>query len=216
MSDSKLLKVECDDITDLLPTPDEVATLNCMVTDPKALIDEEEVKERIIEAKELDVNKEEIEIEKTGLGLQGIPDESLPEMEIAREEDYHRVRESSQLEILLEYIIPRECKENNDGVHLTAFFMTKLAQSQIFGEGNKRTAYLVGTLFLRHLQNYHSFEEAIIPDLNKELTKLLSDIAISEEVDLENKEIGEDRDVTRGLEDLERYLREGMSQFLRD
>lgn len=194
----KLLPVECESIEDIMPSSGTVKALNQIVTDPKGLVEED---------MEQDFDGR-IEI-----GIEGIPSEALPELEISREEDYFEVREEGQLEILLEEIMPRECEKLNDGVWLTAVLMGRLAKNQVFGEGNKRTSYLTGVLFLKNLQSVHGFEAVLIPDLDKYFTRLLSDVAIQNNP-RGTEDLHKERNLDRDIEHLYNYLYRGLKKHV--
>lgn len=204
MSQEKLLEVDCENLENLLPDFATVNALNQAVTDPVELIDEN-IEGRSLE--KVDVGDE------FDVGIEGVPSKALLELEVSREEDYFRLREEGQLQILIDEIMPRECRQNNGGVWLTAVFVSNVAQNQIFGEGNKRTSYLSGVLFLRNLQAANGFEEALIPDLNNELTQLLSDVAI-QNPGTDNRKQENGRDTGRGTGDLYNYLRKGLESYV--
>lgn len=101
-----------------------------------------------------------------------------PNMEFSKEHDWFYVRNEATLESLLEFILPHECSENNDLLHLTAVIMTTMAESQIFADGNKRTAYLVGADFLSAVQlDKGMTEKIVVPQLDDELTQILQEVA---------------------------------------
>ena len=200
MSDD-VLEVDCEDRARLLPDPDTVNNLNKAVTDPVRLVDD--VTEH--DLGDVDVGDD------FDIGVQSSPSSAVPELEVSREEDYYQLREEGKLEILLEEIMPRECRENSDGLWLTAVLMGRIAKNQIFGEGNKRTSYLAGALFLRNIQAANGFRNPLIPDLNKNLTRLLSDIAIQNP---SGKNSGRKRDLERDTEDLHAYLRNGFQNYI--
>lgn len=116
--------------------------------------------------------------------------------EVDREEDYHHVREKGQLETLVETMLPYESREDNELVGLTAFIMTELARSQVFSEGNKRTSYVTGALFLIKCQLL-ARNEAIYPKLDTELTNVLSEVAREQ----------------MSREEFEKYLRERLEKL---
>lgn len=118
-----------------------------------------------------------------------------PEFEVDREEDYHEVGSPGIIETLVEQILPRECREESNVLWLTTVIMSEIAQNQAFYEGNKRTAYMIGTLFLIKCQLLEN-DEAIYPMLDKELTDKLSGLAIDN--------TGEDGSISR--EEFYNYL----------
>jgi len=98
------------------------------------------------------------------------------ELEVGREEDYHSVNNAGIVETLVHTILPHQCQRNNDALWLASVIMQHLASSQAFFEGNKRTAYLTGTLFLIKAQ-LHEGSKAFYPLLDTELTNVLSQVA---------------------------------------
>lgn len=191
----ELLPVDCNELEEYLPSKETVKALNQAVTDPVKLLDG-------VSREDLDEVGEEFEV-----GFERIPDGATPELEISSEEDYYQLREEGQLEILLQEIMPRECRADSDGVRLTAVLMSRIAKNQIFGEGNKRTSYLAGVLFLRNIEEANGYRQILIPDLNPDLTELLSDVAI--------ENTGQDNGKSSSTtEDLDSYLRKGLKKYL--
>jgi hypothetical protein len=70
------------------------------------------------------------------------------ELVFSREEDYHQIINEGILGNLFENILYMECREISDIIRLTAFIVKTLAESQVFADGNKRTAYISGSAFL--------------------------------------------------------------------
>lgn len=101
------------------------------------------------------------------------------EFEVNREEDYHYLRNPGILETLVETKLPYECREDSDLLWLTAKIMTHIAQNQAFSEGNKRTAYITGVLFLIKNQLKHG-DTANYPLLNRRFTSKLQQLAVEE------------------------------------
>lgn len=151
------LEIDCERIEDLI-TVDEIVAINRLITDTESFEDP-------------DIWKEGEEMGRAEIGG--------PEFDLDRDEDYHHVREPGILETLVENVLPYECEENSSALWLTSVLMSELAKSQAFGEGNKRTAYVTGTLFLVKCQLLEA-EEAIYPYLDRELTDMLSDLAVEE------------------------------------
>lgn len=102
------------------------------------------------------------------------------ELDINREEDYHHIRDESIIQTLYQTILPLECKQKNDALWLSAVITDHLAKHQAFGDGNKRTAYLAGTMFLVRTQVFNGREEAFYPKLTKKLTKDIAKLATDE------------------------------------
>lgn len=185
MPEEALLAVDCERLGDVLLSQDDIKGLNLVITEPASLV------------------SEEADSEGVDIGMANASkDDLFDNMDVAREEDYHLLRPDGEgrMDILVNEIMYRECQENQDGLWLTSVLMSRLARNQIFGEGNKRTAYLTGVIFLRNVQASKGFDGALIPDLTNELTDLLSDIAIKE----------------KQPEDLHRYLLDGMEEFIEE
>lgn len=155
------LSVDCKKVDELIEE-EAVLILNRAVTEPRSI--EEEHKELGQGVKRL---------------VGAISSKKDNELEISREEDYFATINENILGDLIHTQLRYECQENNDVVFLTSKIMEVIASSQIFGEGNKRTAYLAGCLFLiRYQISILELERAIIPVLDDELIELLSDIAV--------------------------------------
>lgn len=103
------------------------------------------------------------------------------ELDFCRKEDYHQIINEGILGNLFENILYMECKENSDIIHLTAFIMKTLAESQVFADGNKRTAYISGSAFLMSYQRQNGLDSPVIPYLNNEFVSILQDIAVGDE-----------------------------------
>lgn len=168
-----LLDVDCGRMDELVDIG-QIVTANHLVTDPEGLFER-------AEGVDSGPTREVIE------GLQ----ERFERFEVSREEDYFRIRNRGVLEGLVETRLRYECRKDSDVVHLAAFIMKSLAESQVFGDGNKRTAYLAGTMFLVSYQvKVLGREEAVVPELDEQMVTILQDLAVGE----------------TGLEELEKYL----------
>jgi prophage maintenance system killer protein len=111
--------------------------------------------------------------------IEAISSDKGNELEISREEDYFATINENILGDLINTQLRYECQENNDIIFLTSKIMEIIASGQIFGEGNKRTAYLTGCLFLINYQiSVLGLERFVIPVLDDELVELLSDVAV--------------------------------------
>ncbi len=121
-------------------------------------------------------------------------------METNRSEDYHDFRDPGRIETLIEQILPRECREDNSVLWLTSVIMSEIAQNQAFGEGNKRTAYMTGVLFLIECQIMKD-EDAVYPRLTRDFTDKLSALAID----------GTDNEDTMSREDFYDYLKQKLT-----
>jgi len=151
----KGLEVDCSEIPRLMSV-EEIVTINRLITDPDSL-----------EGSSGSDNEE------------GLPRVEVggPEFDIDREEDYHQLGSPGILETLMDTMLPYECREDSDVLRLTSVIMAEIAQNQAFYEGNKRTAYMAGTVFLIKCQLLEN-DEAVYPRLDTELTDRLSDLAI--------------------------------------
>lgn len=146
------LELDCEKISQIISV-EEIVAINKLITDPDGV--ENFSREDTVANAEI----------------------GGPEFEINREEDYHRIGSQGVLETLVETILPLECRKNSNVLWLASTVMAEIAQNQAFYEGNKRTAYMTGCLFLIKAQ-LMELDEAIYPMLDKELTDRLSDLAV--------------------------------------
>lgn len=151
------MRIDCGRIPELIH-PDEIKDINHVITDPDAL--------------------EEPRYLDAGHAIASVEIGGSPEMEISRDEDYHEVAQEGLLEGLVELVLPQACEKNNDALWLAAVIMTRIASSQAFYEGNKRTAYVMGVLFFVKSQFLAGREEAVYPLLDMDLTDKLADAAV--------------------------------------
>lgn len=168
-----VFQLDCSRIEELVDV-DQVLTANHLVTDPEGLFE-----------------KAEVDSSPTRDMISGLQ-KRFESFEVSREEDYFRVRNRGVLESLVKNRLRYECENDSDLIHLAAFIMKDLAENQVFGDGNKRTAYLAGTMFLVKYQvEMLGKKNAVIPELDDELVTILQDLAVDE----------------TGLEELEKFLR---------
>lgn len=172
------LEIDCERLSDILSV-NEIKAINELITDPANFENPEEWEEG-----------ETL----THAELGG------PEFEVDREEDYHTLRSPGIIETLVETQLPMECRQNANILWLTSVIMAEIAQNQAFSEGNKRTAYMSGTLFLIKCQLIET-DQAVYPMLDKELTDKLSDLAID----------NTDEEDTLHKEEFHEYLKERLS-----
>lgn len=165
--------VDCESVGDLM-RPEEIVDINQIITEPLEM-DETRLLGRGEKLGEAEIGG--------------------PEFEVARSEDYHQVANPGILETLVETKLPYECRENSDLVWLATVMMYHIAENQAFYEGNKRTAYFVGALFLIKGQLLDG-DEAVYPFLDRELTDKLS--------------LAATRDISR--DEFYRYLEQRLSQ----
>lgn len=157
------LEVDCGKIDNFLNVG-QIVTANHLVTDPEGLFRK----------------AEDVDSGPTRDMVKSL-EKQFESFEVSREEDYFSIRNRGVLESLVETRISYECRENSDLIHLSAFIMKALAENQVFGDGNKRTAYLAGTIFLVKYQvEIMSMENAVIPELDEELVTILQDLAVGE------------------------------------
>lgn len=167
------LEVDCGHLDEYF-SQEAVVFLNRAITDPESL-------RRDIDG--------EVFLEGVEDLVESIEASDRSELEISRDEDHFALINRGVLGSLAENQLFYECRENNDAVHLMAKIMQVIASNQVFGDGNKRTAYLSGCLFIIDYQvSGLALQRPVIPVLNDELVELLSDISVGEkdEDDLEN------------------------------
>ena len=56
------------------------------------------------------------------------------ELDFSRDEEYHQIINEGILGNLFQNILYMECRENSDLIHLTAFIIKVLAESQVFAD----------------------------------------------------------------------------------
>ncbi|QGA80378.1 hypothetical protein [Candidatus Nanohalobium constans] len=164
MSEQKFL-LDCGRLEDYLDK-ELVISINRMVTET------EEERQRLKENDEL--SSEEFS-DFISLFREG------RDIEFSRNEDYHQVINEGILGNLFENILFMECRQNSGLIHLTAFIVKTLAESQVFADGNKRTAYISGCVFLMSFQQEKGVEAPVIPLLDGDFVSILQDIAVGEE-----------------------------------
>lgn len=168
------MEVDCSRIEDLVSV-NQIVTANYLVTDPEGLFEK----------------TENVDSRPTREMVEALQ-ERFESFEVSRAEDYFRIRNRGVLEGLVETRMKYECEENSGLIHLAAFIMKALAENQVFGDGNKRTAYLAGTIFLVKYQvDVLKRDNAVIPELDEDLVTILQDLAVDE----------------TSLPELERFLR---------
>lgn len=156
-------EIDCGRMEELVDI-DQISTANYLVTDPEGLFQA---------AEDVDSGPTRDMVKALQQRFEGF--------EVSRDEDYFRIRNRGVLESLVETRMKYECREDNDLIHLTGFIMKTLAENQVFGDGNKRTAYLAGTIFLVKYQvQVLGLDNAVIPELDEELVQILQDLAVKE------------------------------------
>lgn len=163
-----VFEVDCDGLDDYIDS-ERIEFWNLIVTEGRNAPEKADG--------EFDSREEEKQALDQIEGLMDLHESQSPELEFSKEHDWFYVRNEGTLGSLLDFILPHECKENNDMLHLTAVIMSTIAESQIFADGNKRTAYLAAADFLSSIQLSKGMEKTVIPALDKELTQILQEIA---------------------------------------
>lgn len=102
-------------------------------------------------------------------------------IDVAREEDGHGVVNEGQGRALVTQSLYYECKQNRDPVHLMCFIMNGVAENQIFIDGNKRTSFLAGVMFLTYFRmKTGRIGNSSKIDLTDDLIKILQKIGENE------------------------------------
>lgn len=166
------LDVDCDRIEEFI-SPELVLEINRFVTEPESFDADNRIR---------------------NLG------ESNHALDVGRSEDFHGKLSFGIVESLIQTILPQKCGEDKDVIYLTSLIIDELASSQAFNEGNKRTAYLSGMIFLKNVQKDKGFDRTVFPVLNQDFVEILQDLAVK----------NEDRTV------LEKYIRNGIEQTIEE
>ena len=161
------MEIDCERISQIIDA-EEIIVINELITDPENF-----------ETPEMWESGQKL----TDAGIGG------PEFDVDREEDYHQVRSPGIIETLVEIMLPMECRQNRNVLWLTTVIIGEIAQNQAFSEGNKRTAYMTGALFLIKCQ-LMEIDEAVYPMLDKELTDKISDLAVEK---TDNKSVNKEK-----------------------
>lgn len=110
---------------------------------------------------------------------------TMPDIELAKEDDFYQVIEDGSLEGLttnIEY----KFDDTVDLIELVSYAIEYIASRQIFGNGNKRTSFLKGyfLIFWYQLQRWAEKEnledtelEIKVPSLTDEFVELISNVA---------------------------------------
>jgi len=166
-------KTECSSLEELIDLQD-IKNLNKMVVAPEKYreelgLDEDEV---TVFSEMLDASRE------TG------------NYEIGHENDDYHLGNPGPITSLLETELALKCRENNDPIYLSAVLMHRITEGHSFEEGNKRTAFLAGSVFIVRWQLKINPEgPAAIPKLEEDLLEALRSIADNEDTtprDLKN------------------------------
>lgn len=104
---------------------------------------------------------------------------TMPNLDISKDDDYFKVINPGPLEGLNTNIGYKYGQEA-EVMELVSYVVEYIAQNQIFGNGNKRTSFLIGYLILLTYQLANNFEEIYLPELNGELVDMISNVAIRE------------------------------------
>lgn len=114
-----------------------------------------------------------------GMGLSEGDKSIIPDIDISKEDDYFQVIHEGQLSILRQNL-RYEFGDEADLIELVSYIIEHFAQSQIFGNGNKRTAFLTGYFILLFYQIMEDYEEIVLFSLTDEFVELISNVAIHE------------------------------------
>lgn len=129
----------------------------------------------------------------------------MPEIDFCKEDDYYEVLNDGNL-YGLQQQLQYEFEEDPDVIDLASYIIEHFAQSQIFGNGNKRTAYVMGYFVLLFYQLAEGYEEIVLPELTDEFVELISNVAIRDRD--ENRE-----EIREFLTDIEESIKENQDQL---
>lgn len=162
----EILKVDCKNVENLINI-ESVKILNILVTEPEKYSDYvkgENAKDR----KEIQQLVEKM----TNLS---------PKYTEHHKNDSHNISQIENLENLLETELYYKCRESNDFINLTSEIIFRITQGHPFEEGNKRTAFLTGSLFaINHQLQKTDPKKVAIPHLDSPLLDTLEDVADNE------------------------------------
>jgi death-on-curing family protein len=148
------------EIYEQLLSPKIIKDVNCFITEERVRRPDKENKESIIQ------------------NVEGVP-KNIPNLDISKDDDYYKVINEGPLEGLRTNIKYKYSK-SPELMEFVSFIIEYFAQNQIFGNGNKRTSFLIGYIILLTYQLMNDFEEILVPELNDELVELISNVAIRE------------------------------------
>lgn len=159
------LEVETQKITDFLE-PELIHSINSTITEG--------------EPRYLDIEKDS-NVDSAGLGLIDFTDDKEENgVQISREEDHHVLLNGGVIEGL-QLNINYEFGEKADILDITSYVMETIAKNQAYGDGNKRTAYVVGTLLIIVYQIIEKqSREIVTPSLTEDFVQLISEVAVDE------------------------------------
>lgn len=160
-----ILQTDCNEIDNLISL-ESIKIMNILVTEPEKYEDYvkgENTKER-----------EEIQdfIQKMT--------KVSPKYTEQHENDAHSESQIATLQNLLKTELKYKCRENNDFINITSQIMHRITSGHPFEEGNKRTAFLSGSLFaINHQLEKSNPRKVAIPRLDTDLLDTLEDVADS-------------------------------------
>lgn len=171
----EVLKADCEKVENLINI-ESVKILNILVTEP----------EKYSEYVKGENTKDRKEIQKLVEKMTNLS----PKYTEHHKNDSHSTSQIENLENLLETELYYKCRENNDFISLTSEIMFRITQGHPFEEGNKRTAFLAGSLFaINHQLQKTEPEKVAIPHLDSPLLETLEDVA--------DNEINHPKEITR-------------------
>jgi hypothetical protein len=162
-SEKEVLSVDCSELDEIVPTVELVEMINSRITDPEYF--QEEYGGRAPENLDSLVNT-------ISQGSDRYDD--------TVESDSFGTHNIGALEALIETELLYECRNHDDLAYLSAFLMHRITSLHPFEEGNKRTAFVVGSLVLLNQQARHGVRPATILALDDPLLNALEDIAMDD------------------------------------
>jgi death-on-curing family protein len=165
MDIDEILAVDCSEVHDIIRI-ETIAAINMKITDPK--------KYREHFRKESHNQSLNNFLESTRKASEEYSDQN--------ENDSFATSQIETLQNLLETEFYYKCQEKNDLIHLSAVLMHRIADGHPFEDGNKRTGYVAGCIFIMdYLQMTENLSTAPYPELDKDLLNSLEDIAKEDE-----------------------------------
>lgn len=172
MSFEEAFQVDCSELDSLLDI-DSVKALNLMVTEPSRF--------------EEYYDKYGFEDKKSLKQLIEMLTEASAEYSGNHENDSYGESQIGTLESLMETELYYKCREESDFIELMSEIMFRITAGHPFEEGNKRTAFLAGSLFALNYQGLMlELEKQAIPVLDEDLLDTLEDIADNEDMNPED------------------------------
>jgi|APHM01.1.fsa_nt_gi death-on-curing family protein len=162
----KILAVNCSNVQDII-TVEEIAAINMKITDS------ERYNNYIVEESQFDKS------------LSTFLDSTREVSEEYSDQHENDRYATSQIETLQNLLVTEfyyKCRENNDLIYLSAVLMHRIADGHPFEDGNKRTGYVAGCIFImNYIQVTQNPPTVPYPELDKDLLNSLEDIAKEDE-----------------------------------